>query len=360
MNNLIRCFAIATVLVSSWLVVPIGCWTEEEPKEDPGKDSMQGSSDVFAEVFNDASPGVSDNGEGSLEIAAGDVNEVGSRIPDSADLAHHSDSEDSIVEPDNSDTGKNDGCPAAIPWPSGGGVFPSYKYVQCDQPGLVCTYLAENCLPGTKPDNVCVCQGDNAHFVCEQPFHNCLPLPQSGSGDGVETRPIPAHREVAEICPSVDTPREDVTCVPSYPSGGDNECEKDADCPDQGALCLDTGVFGSQTECKCHTADCHIDEDCSEGVCLCGVVSSTTPCESYFKEVCYHHCLPSNCKTDEDCGEGSFCSPSYDDCGWHIVGYYCHNPAVPECFSNFECLPDNGCGYSEGKGWECKPASMCD
>ena len=255
-------------------------------------------------------------------------------------------------------------CPGTHPW------LTDPQSWKCDLPdGTVCSWPAEGCEPGQKPDNICTCveYGGKMHFDCERPFHNCLPLEGADVPEGTLTRPVPKHREVAEACESTLEPRLDPTCTPSQPGGVDpeNECTSDADCEGDGARCLDAWQGMGETLCTCHVPQCFEDAECpGTAVCSCGKTenSGSMHCEGPGGQSCLHECLPSDCQTDADCGDGKFCSPSWDDCGWQKVGYHCHDPEVAECFSAWECMGADhwGCNFEKGKGWVCQEIPMCD
>ena len=260
--------------------------------------------------------------------------------------------------------GSASGCPALHPW------LTEPQSWKCDLPdGTVCSWPAEGCEPGQKPDNVCTCveYGGDLRFECERPFHNCLPLEGSDVPEGTLTRPIPNHREVAETCESTLEPRQDPTCIPSRPRNADpeNECASDADCEGEGARCLDEWQGMGATLCTCHVPECFEDSDCpGTGVCSCGKTenSGSMHCEGPGGQSCLHECLLSDCQTDADCGEGKFCTASWDICGWQKVGYHCHDPEVAECFSAWECMGEYnwGCNFEKGTGWVCQERPMCD
>lgn len=255
-------------------------------------------------------------------------------------------------------------CPEVHPW------LIEPQTWKCDLPdGTVCTWPAEGCEPGQKPDNVCTCieYGGKKHFDCERPFHNCLPLEGTGVPEGTLTRPVPKHREVAEACESTLQPRADPTCTPSQPGGADpeNECTSDAECEGDGARCLDVWQGMGETLCTCHVPECFEDSDCpGTAVCSCGKTENagSVHCEGPTGKSCLHECLPSDCQTDADCGEGKFCSASWDICGWQKVGYHCHDPEIAECFSAWECMGEDswGCNFEKGVGWVCQEIPMCD
>ena len=255
-------------------------------------------------------------------------------------------------------------CPSTHPW------LTEPQSWKCDLPdGTVCTWPAEGCESGQKPDNVCTCAkyGDKLRFECDRPFHNCLPLEGSDMPEGTLTRPVPKHREVAEVCESTLEPRLDPTCTPSQPGGVDpeNECTSDAECEGDGARCLDAWQGMGETLCTCHVPQCFEDAECpGTAVCNCGKTenSGSMHCEGPGGQSCLHECLFSDCQTDADCGEGKFCSPSWDICGWQKVGYHCHDPEVAECFSAWECMGADhwGCNFEKGTGWVCQERPMCD
>lgn len=254
------------------------------------------------------------------------------------------------------------GCPVVHPW------LTEPQMWKCDLPaGTVCSWPAEGCDFGQKPDNPCTCVDHSGKlwFECERPFHNCLPLEGSDVPEGTLTRPLPAHREIAEACEPTLEPRADPTCTNSQPGVGDpeDECTTDADCEGGGARCLDEWQGMGATLCTCHTPDCFEDADCpGMGVCSCGKTDASCYCSGPSHKSCLHKCLFSDCRTDTDCGEGKFCSPSWDDCGWQIQGYHCHAPEVAECFNSWECMGADhwGCNFEKGKGWICQEMPMCD
>ena len=258
----------------------------------------------------------------------------------------------------------SNGCPAVHPW------LTEPQSWKCDLPdGTVCSWPAEGCEPGQKPDNVCTCAkyGDKLRFECERPFHNCLPLEGSNVPEGTLTRPLPKHREVTEVCESTLEPRVDPTCTPTNPGGAnpENECTTDADCEGEGARCLDEWQGMGETLCTCHVPECFQDLDCpGTAVCSCGKTKNSASyyCEGPTGKSCLHECLFSDCQTDADCGEGKLCSPSWEMCGWQKTGYHCHDPEVAECFSPWECMGEDswGCNFEKNKGWICQEMPMCD
>ena len=138
------------------------------------------------------------------------------------------------------------GCPDRHPWMA---LPLSYSQFDCELPaGTVCSWPAEECAVGEKPDNVCTCTAKQ-RFECETPFHNCLPLYGiEENPDELRWRHLPKHRPEAAPCAPVVSPRPDVTCQNSRsPSGNpDPECATDEDCGD-GGLCLDSYAARSPT-----------------------------------------------------------------------------------------------------------------
>jgi len=256
------------------------------------------------------------------------------------------------------------GCPTVHPW------LADPMSWDCDLPiGTVCTWAAESCEPGAKPDNVCTClerPGGDLEFECVRPFHNCLPLEGSDVPAGTLVRPLPKHRESPEPCEATPEAREEAVCSDlPMPADRAPECEGDADCDEAGARCLETWQGMGASLCTCHTAECIEDTDCPGlAVCSCGQTAvSASYCGGPSHKPCHHECLPSDCQTDADCGEGKLCSPSWDICGWHKNGYFCHDPETAECFNDWECMDDKGnwgCIHENGTGWTCNQPPPCD
>ena len=337
---------LAGLVLALWLV---GC-LESNPQPSP-----EAGAEVYVPVGMDAASlaDVAEKKDGGVQdIVAADVNAAGKDVEildvDTADVVDQAE--------------VTNGCPAVHPW------LTEPQTWKCDLPdGTVCSWLAEGCEPGEKPDNVCTCveYGGDLRFECERPFHNCLPLEGSDVPEGTMTRPLPKHREVAEVCESTMEPRADPTCTNSQDGIGspEDECETDADCPGDGARCLDEWQGMGATLCTCYTPDCFEDADCPGiGVCSCGKTDASWYCGGPSHKSCLHKCLFSDCQTDADCGQGKFCSPSWDDCGWQIQGYHCHDPDVAECFNSWECMGADhwGCNFEQGKGWVCQEMPMCD
>ncbi len=256
-------------------------------------------------------------------------------------------------------------CPSVHPW------LTEPQSWKCDLPdGMVCTWPAEGCEPGQKPDNACTCVDHSGKpwFECERPFHNCLPLEGSDVPEGTLTRPVPEHRETADACGPEITPRADVVCDNARDGIGnpENECTSDADCEGQWTRCLDSWVGGGDggTLCMCQMADCLSDTDCgSDALCRCGTTSEAEAdwCGGPLEPGCMHQCIPASCKTDDDCSGSQLCSPSKGMCQWRAESYHCHDPAAAECFSKWECMGENwGCNFEKGKGWICQEIPMCD
>jgi plasmid stabilization system protein ParE len=259
----------------------------------------------------------------------------------------------------------DDGCPEENPWLSipWNTIPQSWACNLAD--GTVCSWPAEGCAPGQKPDNVCTCvdrYGDRV-FECERPFHNCLPLEGTGGGEGTLERPVPGHRDVAEVCEPTLAPRDDPTCTPRQgPYALEGECQVDSDCAGEGARCLNAWVFAGDTTCRCFSPECHVDADCpGTDVCACGRTDTSGDYCNGPGPSCMHRCRTSDCRTDADCPEGQFCSPSYDECGWTLQGYHCHDPKAAECFSGWECMGWNwGCNFVKSTGWICQEQPLCD
>lgn len=257
-------------------------------------------------------------------------------------------------------------CPGTHPW------LTEPQSWKCDLPeGTVCSWPAEGCEPGQKPDNVCTCveYGGKMRFECERPFHNCLPLEGSDVPEGTLTRPLPAHRETAGACGPEIAPRADVVCDNARDGIGspENECVSDADCEGKWTRCLDSWVGGGDggTLCTCQTADCLTDADCgTDELCRCGTTSEAEAdwCGGPLEPGCMHECIPASCKTDDDCPGNQLCSPSKGMCQWRAVSYHCHDPEAAECFSAWECMGEDswGCNFENGKGWLCQEIPMCD
>ncbi len=273
--------------------------------------------------------------------------------------------------------GVGDGCPERHPWLARGewSLWPWSP--GCELPeGTVCSWPAEGCEPGAKPDNVCTClskPGGGKRFECVLPVHNCLPLSESDSPypvlgpAGEILRPRPANRAAGEVCASTLEPRGEA-CVHSRApaAGAEDTCATDADCEGEGARCLDSYPLEAWTDggtlCQCYVPACLDDSGCEEGtLCRCGVTANGegTPCGGYFGKPCLHQCIPAGCRTDADCGDGGFCSPSRDGCGWQIEGYHCHHPDAAECFSDWECMGAQ-CRHEDGDGWICDWPLLCD
>jgi hypothetical protein len=253
-------------------------------------------------------------------------------------------------------------CPAVHPWLAEG------QSLDCDLPeGTVCSWPAEGCPEGQKPDNACTCemQGNRLRFECERPFYNCLPFEGADIPDGSLTRPAPQHREVAEACTSTFEPRPEPSCTAIQPSmHTPDECTDDTDCEGEGARCLDQWQGMGDTACTCHTSTCQEDIDCTGAdVCSCGVTENTgTYCGGPGGDLCLNQCLSSDCRTDADCGPGKVCSPSSDHCGWQTVGYHCHDADIDKCLTDWDCMGNEwACIFVEDQeGWGCVLRPMCD
>jgi hypothetical protein len=252
-------------------------------------------------------------------------------------------------------------CPLVHPW-----LATPHRW-SCDLPaGTVCSWPAESCSPGQKPDNVCTCidlHGDLV-FDCVRPFQNCLPLEGSDVAPGTMTRPLPQHRIAPDECEATSLPRENPTCT-SYPKFDSPEdlCTNDSDCELEGARCLEKWDSAGATQCVCATSECLRDSDCPGlSVCSCGSTDASSYCGAQHPS-CMHECIFSDCRTDADCGGEKLCSPSWDICGWNIKGYHCHDPHAAECFSHWECMGQYGnwgCNFDKNSGWSCQESPMCD
>lgn len=345
------CLSVFMVLLFASFIGGCSSGNGASPAEDTVQDLGAGSDQSLPGVDV-----VSSTTDGGDLVETNDV-DVASSTPDGGDL----------LEANDVDVGQPsaDGCPEEHPWIA---LPESYSQFDCELPaGAVCSWPAEGCAAGEKPDNVCTCTeypGGKLRFDCETPFHNCLPLQGvEENPDELKWRRLPEHRPEAAPCAAVVSPRPDMTCEESQtPMGNpDPECVTDEDCG-EGGLCLDSYYFGGETLCQCHTSGCQQDDDCGDGaLCLCGVVANGegTPCGSFWDLPCGHQCLPSTCRTDADCGEGGYCSPSTGICGLVAKSYHCHHPEAPECLTNWECFDEN-CVYSDGEGWICEEIPMCD
>ena len=180
-------------------------------------------------------------------------------------------------------------------------------------------------------------------------------------------RLLPPHRPVAETC--VDPSPIDPTngCLISSPARGSlpEECAVNADCAEATPLCLATHDFSSFHGCVCHAVACLSDADCPQGtLCLCGEVDNTgevqDACGGWRARPCSHRCVPAACRVDADCGPGRLCSPSYDECGWQVVSYHCHDPARDLCLTSADCVDPGTCRFSPDDGWYCEPIRPCD
>ena len=248
-----------------------------------------------------------------------------------------------------------------------------WEYIAQDcNAGTVCQYPAEGCAPGEKAPNVCRCSRDHS-VVCDQPWQHCLDQPGPGWQPGDPERPAPESRST-EACadPSPVDPNDVCESFPMSPDHDGSSCETNGDCPEEAPLCLAAHEFGSWHICECHPVDCLTDDDCAEGeACRCGEIDNTgqnqEACGGWRASSCSHRCLPAECRTDADCGPHGVCSPSLDFCGWEVVGYYCHDPTLDECFSRDECRDvedpsgwTSPCSWVDGAGWRCRPVPACD
>ena len=176
--------------------------------------------------------------------------------------------------------------------------------------------------------------------------------------------PVPLHRPTAEACPAPTADAEAQTCQPMQGDSGDGTCSTSSDCAAEGqGLCLDTHYFGGDSSCQCHAVGCEVDADCEAGqLCHCGCVTSgDQTCGGWTGLQCGHRCLPAECRTDADCGAGNYCSPSRDECGWQVIGWYCHNPALDECVVDQQCPGSQACWYGpDERRWTCHGVPTCD
>ena len=147
-----------------------------------------------------------------------------------------------------------------------------------------------------------------------------------------------------------------VDCNPTiFPA----ECATDADCkPSESARGLVSG------RCKpmngrlgCRYDECLADGECSDG--------RTCKCAQSSRELGTNKCLPGNCRVDGDCGAPGYCSPTVDDCGIPVTGYYCHT-RYDQCTSDADCFEADStsgpryCMYSLSAAlWRCNYTSRC-
>lgn len=153
------------------------------------------------------------------------------------------------------------------------------------------------------------------------------------------------HRPAPEACDDERPLSTDWLPDPETMPGMD--CYAHEDCTEgRNGRCSDMGRGWWQ----CTYDQCLDDDGCAGGgVCSCGGGWGSDA----------NACLPGNCQVDADCGEGSWCSPSFGDCGDYsgVVAYYCRTPD-DQCLNDSGCVdPEQGpgyCMYSESAGyWLC-------
>jgi len=138
---------------------------------------------------------------------------------------------------------------------------------------------------------------------------------------------------------------EAVACVEQGVAGPAMPCETDADCGVDipRAHCVLSGGSG-----YCTYEWCTQDADCAAGtICECARDGYASTCVS-----------SAGCALDVDC-PGSYCSPSFGDCGPYsgTVGYYCHTPE-DECVDDADCPGGGYCWYQPAAGhWMCGATS---
>lgn len=148
------------------------------------------------------------------------------------------------------------------------------------------------------------------------------------------------HRAEAVVCDETRPPTE---YLPG-PDDGEWPCTQDADCTEgNNGRCSAMPRWGWE----CTYDDCFDDSGCGDTVCGCGADWGSDA----------NSCYGGNCQLDSDCGENSFCSPSFDTCGYYsgVVAYFCHTPE-DECLNDSDCTAEAE-GYcmfnSGGDRWVC-------
>jgi hypothetical protein len=154
------------------------------------------------------------------------------------------------------------------------------------------------------------------------------------------------HRAEAVACD-----RERPTDGPFLDPGAEafSDCTTHEDCADGGENGRCTG--NSHDGWYCTYDSCFDDSGCGGGLCACsgGWRSDANVC------------LGGDCTTDSDCGAGSYCAPTYGDCGAYggVEAYYCRT-CEDECVNDSDCNDDPSgwgpgyCMFSQEVGhWMC-------
>ena len=133
------------------------------------------------------------------------------------------------------------------------------------------------------------------------------------------------HRPTAIACTTPPLPPEPDPSRHSIGPSATYECKVHADCtarPNGRCIAFDTIPPTERGGTRCVYSSCNLDTDCAAGnACECGPIANT--------------CMPGNCRVDGDCKSG-YCSPSFDECGGGINGYWCHAP-TDECIDDGDC-----------------------
>ena len=161
--------------------------------------------------------------------------------------------------------------------------------------------------------------------------------------------PPAKHRPTATTCTTPPLPPEPDLSSTTFGPSATFDCKRHANCTAAAnGRCIVVGT-SPPTErggTRCMYSTCNVDTDCrAANACECGGVVNT--------------CMPGNCRVDADCASG-YCSPSFDQCGGGITGYWCHTPAD-------ECIDDGDCDATHFKmhceadpataRWTCPPTA---
>lgn len=168
--------------------------------------------------------------------------------------------------------------------------------------------------------------------------------PDSDTSDGSGCSIVePAnHRPTAESCDR-ERPTGDLS---SIPDGSTQSCNTHEECTEgENGRCTTPG----RDWWECTYDQCFADADCGTTVCACEGGWGTDN----------NVCRQGNCQVDADCGAGSFCSPSFGDCGDYsgVVAFYCRT-CEDECVNDSDCQdPSLGAGYcaymADRAHWAC-------
>jgi hypothetical protein len=158
--------------------------------------------------------------------------------------------------------------------------------------------------------------------------------------DTSTTLPEPDNHRPEEV--ECDRERPPTEFLPE-PGSPESLCSTDADCTEGENGRCSPMRFGWD----CTYDLCFTDEDCDGSVCGCGAGNSSD------NNVCYS----GGCNTDSDCAEGSWCSPSFGECGLFsgVVAYFCRTPE-DTCLNDGDCteLGSGYCMFSDSVGhWSC-------